>query len=201
MKGPTVSDLTWSSCLVEWPAAKMSSTKQSSETSNDQTDFVSSDSTLLNEETNEQLQQIQSTKTNDSLEYILQVQSTRRDSDYKEVYKGTYCSYRLKDLEANTEYYIRVCAVRISPDSSVQRICSPFTSPTVFTTPKPSLNKPNPQIKTNLVDSFSTSTSNVSSNTFWSRLFSPNSLSSQINTNKTLKINRTDAVLTHQKPT
>lgn len=74
----------------------------------------------------------------DSLEYCLQLQLVKKDSDYKEIYRGDSCSYRLKDLEPNTEYNVRVFAVRLcfNNDQSIQRICSPSSPHNSFLTHK-----------------------------------------------------------------
>ncbi len=85
-----------------------------------------------------------SEENSDLLEYCVQLQSMKKDSDYKEVYKGELCSYRLKNLESNTDYNVRVCAIRVCSSES-NRICSPFTSHTSFTTLKISSNKTNNQ--------------------------------------------------------
>ena len=101
---PTVSELTTSSCLVEWQRVKLPSSASSDDLS-------------------------EAPSSNDLYEYCLQIQSTKKDTDYREVYRGPACSHRLKDLDPNTEYNVRVSASR----SNTQ---SPFSSPAVFTTPK-----------------------------------------------------------------
>lgn len=73
--------------------------------------------------------------TTENLEYCLQVKSS--NDDYREVYRGSSCSYRLTNLDANVEYYVRVCATRINTEP---RLVSPFSPHTAFTTlrlPKP----------------------------------------------------------------
>jgi hypothetical protein len=97
--------------MIEWLAAKLSA---SSETTNDQSD---------------------------TLEYCLQLQNVKKDIDYKDIYRGEDLSFHLNDLEANTEYYIRLCAIRVthsteatSSQQQVKRICSAFTSHVMFTT-------------------------------------------------------------------
>ena len=188
-----MSELSSNSCLVEWYPANISSLKTPILENNlTQIDSSTNDLSSSNENLNVEPISAQSAPKPDSLEYILQLQLVRRDSDYKEVYKGALCSYRLKDLEPNTEYNVRVCAVRISTDSSVQRICSPFTSHTVFTTQKANQNKLNSQTKTNLVDSTSSNTTSISktsssNDTFLNRFLWP-SFFNNINTAKTLKI-------------
>jgi hypothetical protein len=78
----------------------------------------------------------------DSLEYCLQLQSVKKDQDYREIYRGEQCSFRVKDLDANCEYNVRVCAVRLCYSTTandtttqvVHRICSPFSPHAAFTT-------------------------------------------------------------------
>lgn len=108
-KAPHVLELAANACLIEWTPAK----------------FYSSNTLSTSQELLE---------TN--LEYILQVQKSpsEKSSEYKEVYRGDACSFKLKDLSANTEYNARVCSVRVLSD--LQRIYSPVSPHTSFTTPK-----------------------------------------------------------------
>ena len=118
-KPPTISELTQSSCLIEWLPAKLQTSLSKD----------SSISSLMNEAQKAELD----VKT-DTLEYVLQVQAGS-NSEYKEIYKGGACSFRLAELEPNTDYNVRVCAVRICNES---RLCSPFSHHATFTTLKPS---------------------------------------------------------------
>ena len=117
-KPPTISEISQSSCLIEWLPAKLQTSLSKD----------SSISSLVNE-----AQQAELVKT-DTLEYVLQLQAAS-NSEYKEVYKGDACSFRLVELEPNTDYNVRVCAVRICSES---RLCSPFSHHATFTTLKPS---------------------------------------------------------------
>lgn len=98
---------------------------------------------------------------NDSIEYCLQLQSAKRDSDYREIYKGESCSFRIKNLEPGTEYNVRVCAIRIiNSESGQTRLCSSFTPHTTLVTPKQNTNKSN-NIKKNQSDSNLSTSSDV----------------------------------------
>ena len=107
-KAPNIHELTSNSCQIEWTPAK----------------FYSSSNNAVQEALSE------------TLEYILQVQKSpnEKNSEYKEVYRGDSCSFKLKDLSANTEYHTRVCSVRVLSD--LQRIYSPASPHTTFTTLK-----------------------------------------------------------------
>lgn len=112
IKAPIISELTPNSCLVEWQAAKLSQTPEAPASTSSRPD---------------------------SLEYCLQVQSVRKDTDYREIYRGEQCSYRFKELDSNTEYNVRVCAVRLcysNEHTIVHRICSPFSPAATFSTVK-----------------------------------------------------------------
>jgi len=74
----------------------------------------------------------------DILEYCLQIQPAKKDMEYREVYKGPETCFFLANLDPNTEYNIRVCAIRVqsSSNEATKRICSSFTSPLNFYTLK-----------------------------------------------------------------
>ena len=75
----------------------------------------------------------------DFLEYCLQIQ--KKDGDFKDAYRGSDCFYRFKDLEANSEYCLRVCAAIRKDETTLQRICAPFSPNGIFTTLKSSKTK------------------------------------------------------------
>lgn len=72
----------------------------------------------------------------DYLEYCLQVQSLKKDAEYRDIYKGQSTSFTLSDLESGTDYNIRLCAVRVQNSSASKRLCSSFTPHVTFTTLK-----------------------------------------------------------------
>lgn len=158
-KGPVVSELTFNSCLVEWQPAKLNSINSS-------------------------VENIESSNA-DLLEYCLQLQSVKKESDYKEIYKGDSCSFRLKNLEPGIEYNVRVCAVRVfNSDSNSNRLCSSFTSHTSFITLKVS-NRLS-QHKKMLTGSDVAKSASVSSFSRFSRLLLP-SFYLNLNTSKSSK--------------
>lgn len=75
----------------------------------------------------------------DILEYCLQIQ--KKDGEFKEAYRGSDCFYRFKDLEANSEFSVRVCAAIQKDEITQQRICAPFSPIGTFTTLKSSKTK------------------------------------------------------------
>ena len=159
-KGPVVSELTFNSCLVEWQPAKLNSINSS-------------------------VENIESSNA-DLLEYCLQLQSVKKESDYKEIYKGDSCSFRLKNLEPGIEYNVRVCAVRVfNSDSNSNRLCSSFTSHTSFITLKVSsrLNQHKKMLETS---SDVAKSASVSSFSRFSRLLLP-SFYLNLNTSKSSK--------------
>jgi len=141
-KAPTVSDLNTHSCLVEWQPAKIEHDNSDDQSSPDQLD---------------------------TLEYCLQMQTVKKDAEFRDVYKGDSCSHRLTDLEANTEYNIRLCAIRVS---SSKRICSSFTSYLTFSTPKLLPKNKTPAAKPNEL-SAQTNSNQMSHSGFLSRFIWP----------------------------
>lgn len=59
---------------------------------------------------------------------------------FVQVYRGPNTRFNLESLEPNTEYYVRVCAVRETSDGAAIDIPGPFSSGAHFTTlaPEPS---------------------------------------------------------------
>lgn len=152
-KAPIVSELSQNSSLIEWQTAKLS---------------LSSSSPL-----NDQLEDM--AQKPDSLEYCLQLQLVKKDSDYREVYRGEMCSYRLNNLDPNTEYNVRVCAVRICHnEQTVQRICSPSSPHTSFLTLKVNKSNVGNQLKVDLGGSGQIgSVSSVRQMSLWERFMWP----------------------------
>ena len=113
-KSPVVVDVGTSACRVEWNAAKIVTTADSSDVGSSEDEG----------------------EREGQLEYCLQLQQAKKDSDYRDVYKGSETSFHCKDLEPGSDYNIRVCAIRLHNSSSSKRICSAFTPHTQFTTLK-----------------------------------------------------------------
>jgi hypothetical protein len=171
LKGPTISELTSYSCLVEWLPAKFPDQQQ---------------------------QQSSTNECLDSLEYCLQLQSVKKDADYKEIYKGESCSYRIKNLEPNMDYNVRICAIRVCHQDS-NRICSPFSSHTNFTTIKINQNKiNNPKKSQSDISLISSSDNKETSNlTKLSRFILP-SFYLNLNTSKTSNVKTNQVAFTSQ---
>lgn len=164
-KSPVIISTNTNSCQVKWQPAKLTM----SSTNSDDEDKV---------------------KFQESLEYCLQLQSSKKDSEYRDIYKGPENFFHLKDLEPNTEYSLRVCAIRIQ-DSSSKRLCSSFTPAVSFTTHK--LNLKAPQKKSITSNSNSKTHSKMNSKSFLNRFIWPSfylNLNSSVNSN--FKINEND---------
>lgn len=132
-KAPLVSELTNSSCLVEWlpPSGYQAMVSQPiiTEPTMEQTvqeDKVTTTSTTTTSTTN--------TITVESIEYCLQM-SSKRETEYREIYRGTDASFRLHNLEPNTEYQLRVCASLLRGGMPTPT-AAPYSPPATFLTLK-----------------------------------------------------------------
>ncbi|CAF1000984.1 unnamed protein product [Adineta steineri] len=72
---------------------------------------------------------------NDTISYILQLQTYRKENDYTVIYNGELTSYRATDLESGVDYRVRVCAIRTTDEGLT--LNSPFSPATHFVLPRP----------------------------------------------------------------
>lgn len=71
---------------------------------------------------------------NDTIQYILQLQAHKKETEYTEIYRGESTCYRLTNLESGVDYRARVCALRLTSEGLL--LNSPFSSATHFTLPR-----------------------------------------------------------------
>lgn len=115
-KSPVVLDVDTNSCHVTWEPAKITSVKPSSSEDENEND-----------------------DDDDELEYCLQLQGAKKDTEYRDVYKGPETWFNIMHgLEPGAEYNVRVCAIRLQSSTASKRLCSAFTQHTQFTTQKSS---------------------------------------------------------------
>ena len=70
---------------------------------------------------------------NDTIQYILQLQTYKKENDYTEVYRGEATTYRVTDLESGVDYRARVCVLRLTSEGLL--LNSPYSPATHFTLP------------------------------------------------------------------
>jgi len=71
---------------------------------------------------------------NDTIEYVLQLQTYKKETEYTEIYRGEATSYRITNLESGVDYRARVCALRLTSEGLL--LNSPFSPATHFTLPR-----------------------------------------------------------------
>ncbi|CAF1136420.1 unnamed protein product, partial [Didymodactylos carnosus] len=71
----------------------------------------------------------------DGISYILQKQEQKRENDYSELYKGEMTSYRVTNLEPGIDYYVRVCAIRVTNEGIL--LNGSYSPVTHFILPRP----------------------------------------------------------------
>lgn len=71
---------------------------------------------------------------NDTIQYILQLQTYKKGNDYIEVYRGEATSYHATNLESGVDYRARVCVLRLTSEGLL--LNSPYSSATHFILPR-----------------------------------------------------------------